>query len=48
MIRPRTVERRQLDLANTNALTVFNALAFGILPGICVVLGLAVAFVRRR
>ncbi|NUP96936.1 MAG: hypothetical protein HUU28_12320 [Planctomycetaceae bacterium] len=48
VIRPRTVERRQLDLANTNALSVFNALAFGVLPGICVVLGLVVAFVRRR
>ncbi len=48
VIRPRETDRRVLDLANTNALTVLNVLAFGVLPGLCAVLGLVVAMSRRR
>ena len=48
VIRPREVERRVLDLANTSALTTLNVLAFGVLPGLCAVLGIVVAFSRRR
>ncbi|MBM3988465.1 MAG: hypothetical protein FJ294_10985 [Planctomycetes bacterium] len=48
VIRPREVERRVLDLANTNALTLLNVLSFGVLPGLCAVLGVVVAFARRR
>ena len=48
VIRPREVERRVLDLTNTSALTVLNVLAFGVLPGLCAVLGLVVAVARRR
>jgi len=48
VIRPREVERRTLDLANTSALTTLNVLAFGVLPGLCAVLGVVVAFARRR
>ncbi len=48
VIRPREVERRVLDLTNTSALTVLNVLAFGVLPGLCAVLGIVVAVARRR
>lgn len=48
VIRPRPVERRQLDLNNTQALSVLNALAFGALPGLCAVLGVVIALRRRR
>jgi ABC-type uncharacterized transport system involved in gliding motility auxiliary subunit len=48
VIRPRETDRRVLDLANTNALTVLNVLAFGVLPGLCAVLGVVVAMSRRR
>jgi len=48
VIRPREVERRVLDLANTRALTTLNVLAFGVLPGLCAVLGIVVALARRR
>lgn len=48
VIRPREVERRVLDLDNSHALTLLNVLAFGVLPGVCAILGVVVAVARRR
>lgn len=47
-VRPRDRDRRQLDLVNTKALsTLHRVAAFG-LPGLCALLGCALAWRRRR
>jgi hypothetical protein len=47
-VRPRDRDRRQLDLVNTNALSTLNRVATFGLPGLCALLGCALAWRRRR
>lgn len=47
VVRPRSTERPRLDVRNTSALSVMNAVVLA-LPGLCVLLGIVVAWRRRR
>jgi len=47
-VRPRDLDRRQLDLVNTRALSIVNRIAFMGLPGAFALIGLALAWRRRK
>jgi hypothetical protein len=47
-VRPRDRDQRQLDLVNTRALSTINRVASFALPGVCALLGIALAWRRRR
>ena len=48
VIRPREQVRRQIDLQNTGAQRVVNRVAIGLMPGVCLLLGVLVWWSRRR
>jgi hypothetical protein len=48
VVRPRSTERPRLDVRNTNALSVLNGVALLGLPGLSALLGILLAWRRRR